>query len=94
MALAPTPKFSVKKDTVEKSRPRTEAAVMARSAEVQSRGKNRGGRPAATDPSKQITVSLPESLVKAIDDLAAAKTFNNRSLALVELLNGRLKLSI
>lgn len=85
------PKFGPKKEEA-KEKPRTEAEVIARSAENISRGKSKTGRPPGLEPSKNIGVSLPVRLIEALDDLAAERTGRNRSLALVEVLEGRLKL--
>jgi hypothetical protein len=85
------PKFGPRKEDT-KDRPRTEADVIARSAENISRGKIKTGRPAGPEPSKNIGVSLPVRLIDALDELAAERTGRNRSLALVEVLEGRLKL--
>lgn len=84
------PKFGQKKD--DKEKPKTEAEVIARSAEHLSRGKAKTGRPPGPKPLKNIGVSLPVELIEAIDALAAERTGRNRSLALVEVLEGRLKL--
>src|SRR6266487_1021582 len=87
------PKFGPKKDVV-REKPRTEADVIARSAENVSRGKTRTGRPPGPEPTKNIGVSLPVRLIDALDQLAAERTGRNRSLALVEVLDGRLKLKL
>lgn len=95
MATPPAPKFTAKKDPTKKPRPKTEADVIARSAEVQSRGgKSKTGRPPAAEPVKNIGISLPVRLIEALDKLAAERTGRNRSFALVEVLEGRLKLTI
>ena len=85
------PKFGAKKD--EKEKPKTEAEVIARSAEHISRGgKAKTGRPPGPEPAKNIGISLPIRLIEALDKLAAERTGRNRSLALVEVLEGRLEL--
>jgi Ribbon-helix-helix protein, copG family len=86
--------LGLKKTVEEKPRPRTEAEYLAKSAENISRGAKKVGRPAGPDPTKNITVSLPVSLIEALDELAADRTARNRSYALVEVLNGRLKLPL
>lgn len=86
------PKFGPKKDQAP-APARTEAEVMNRSAEVQSRGgRAKTGRPLGPEPAKNIGVSLPIRLIEALDALAAERTGRNRSLALVEVLDGRLEL--
>ena len=91
MTKSAGPKFGPKKE--EKEKPRTEAEVIARSAENISRGKIKTGRPPGPEPTRNIGISLPVRLIEALDDLAAERTGRNRSLALVEVLDGRLKLS-
>lgn len=85
------PKFGQRKEEV-KERPRTEAEVVARSAESIGQGKVKTGRPAAPEPMKNIGISLPVRLIEALDSLAAERCGRNRSFALVEILEGRLKL--
>lgn len=87
----PTPKFTVKKD-VEKPKPRNEAEYLARSAESISRGKLKTGRKPGAVPVKNVTVSLPVHIIEALDDLAAERTGNNRSLALIGVIEGRYKI--
>ena len=88
------PKFGQRKEEIA-VRPTTEAAVIARSAENISRGKaTKTGRPSGPEPIRNIGISLPVRLIEALDALAAARTGKNRSLALVEILEGRLKLEI
>lgn len=87
----PTPKFSVKKD-VEKPKPRNEAEYLSRSAESISLGKLKTGRKPGPVPVKNITVSLPIHIIEALDELAADRTGNNRSFALLGVIEGRFKL--
>ncbi len=94
--MAQGPKFGTKPKptaTIETDKPRTEADVIARSAEVRSRGgKPKTGRPLGPEPIKSLGITLPVRLIVALDELAAERCGRNRSLALAEVLDGRLKL--
>lgn len=93
--MASGPKFGNKPSTDKTAeKPRTEADVLARSAEVVSRGSKykKTGRPVGPEPIKNVGVTLPIRLIEALDELAARTCGRNRSLALVEILDGRLKI--
>ena len=72
--------------------PATEAAYLASSAEDRSRGRQKTGRPAGPEPVKNIGISLPITLLAAIDQLAAEQCAHNRSFAITQVLRGKLKL--
>ena len=69
-----------------------EADFVAKSAESVAIGKGKGGRPSGPEPIKNIGISLPVRLIEALDKLAAERTGRNRSLALAEVLDGKLEL--
>ena len=91
--MAQGPKFGTKpKPEENEKKPTTEAEVLSRSAEVKSRGGKlkKIGRPVGPEPIRNIGLTLPERLIEALDELAAKKCGRNRSMALVEVLDGRL----
>lgn len=92
MAIAPTPKFGIKKKAETTSRPTTEAEVMARSAENIARGTKKAGRQAPAIPTRNISLNFPENLIEALENYAKDHTGKNRSMAAVELLSKALSL--
>lgn len=89
--MAIGPKFgTAKKESAPK--PTTEADVIARSAEVLSSGKKKTGRKPRKEPCRGITLSLPISMINALDKLAADQTGDNRSYALIGVVRGKYKL--
>lgn len=71
--------------------PKSEAEVIRRSAESQSRG-GQGGRPLGPEPVKKVGLSLTVRHLKALDNLAAERFGDNRSKALAAVLDGKAKL--
>lgn len=81
MTTKPAPKF---KKMEKKAAPaKTEAEVLARSAEARTTGKP--GRPTVEVPVKVVSISFPQDLLAAVDDYARQRTGKNRSMAVVEL---------
>jgi len=89
--MATGPRFP-KKTTTERDKPKTEAEVIARSAEVQAGGRKKTGRKPGKEPTMNITVSLPLTLIDALDDIAEERTGGNRSFALKGVLRGKYEL--
>jgi len=86
------PKFRIPEKEEKQPRPTTEAGVLARSAEVISSGKKKTGRKPKKEPCRGITLSLPVTMIEALDDLASEKTADNRSYALIGVIRGKYKL--
>ena len=75
------------------AKPKTEAAVMAASAEAkQSKYKKPPRKPQKSKLA--VNLRLSEELVMAIDQLAEEKAEGNRSLAITKLLKGEWKLQL
>lgn len=90
--MAIGPKFKTeKKESLDK--PRTEAEVMARSAELLASGKKKSGRKPKKEPCRGITLSLPVTMIDALDELASEKTGDNRSYALIGVIRGKYTLN-
>lgn len=86
------PKFKTPEKKEAQARPTTEAEVMARSAEIVASGKKRTGRRPGKEPVKGITLSLPLTIIDALDELAAERCGGSRSFALVGVIRGKFKL--